>query len=141
MTQAAGTVLDSSVLLDVFTEDPTWGKWSQVQLTSAAQRGALVLNAVVLAEIPRVPYVHCRELEIDPGVLNLVREVRASGFTDGTPDVVEDHRGHGQCLDAARGEPGQPAPAKSLSDPARQGKASFRTPVPTTSPCFTQPQC
>ena len=37
--------------------------------------------------------------------------------------------------------PGQPAPAKSLSDPARQGKASFRTPVPPTSPCFTQPQC
>jgi hypothetical protein len=39
------------VLLDVFTEDPTWGEWSQAQLTSAANRGTLVLNAVVLAEI------------------------------------------------------------------------------------------
>lgn len=51
MTQTAGTVVDSSVLLDVFTEDPAWGHWSQAQLTSAAQRGTLVLNAVVLAEI------------------------------------------------------------------------------------------
>jgi predicted nucleic acid-binding protein len=51
VTQAAGTVVDSSVLLDVFTEDPTWGQWSQAQITTAAERGALVLNAVVLAEI------------------------------------------------------------------------------------------
>jgi predicted nucleic acid-binding protein len=51
VTQTAGTVVDSSVLLDVFTEDPTWGRWSQTQLTSAAERGTLVLNAVVLAEI------------------------------------------------------------------------------------------
>jgi predicted nucleic acid-binding protein len=48
---AAGTFVDSSVLLDVFTEDPRWGDWSQAQLTQAAQRGAIVLNAVVLAEI------------------------------------------------------------------------------------------
>jgi predicted nucleic acid-binding protein len=38
-------------LLDVFTADPEWGEWSQTQLTQAAQRGALILNAVVLAEI------------------------------------------------------------------------------------------
>ena len=53
MTQAAGTVVDSSVLLDVFTADPTWGQWSEAQLTSAAQRGTLVVNAVVIAEIAR----------------------------------------------------------------------------------------
>lgn len=51
MTQTAGTVVDSSVLLDVYTDDPTWGQWSRTQLTSAAKRGSLVLNAVVLAEI------------------------------------------------------------------------------------------
>ncbi|MDA8069230.1 MAG: type II toxin-antitoxin system VapC family toxin [Actinomycetota bacterium] len=43
--------MDSSVLLDVFTEDETWLAWSQERLTEAAERGALVLNAVVLAEI------------------------------------------------------------------------------------------
>jgi predicted nucleic acid-binding protein len=48
---AAGTLVDSSVLLDVFTEDPRFLEWSQEQLTRAARRGAVVLNAVVLAEI------------------------------------------------------------------------------------------
>lgn len=47
----AGTVVDSSVLLDVFTEDPRWLDWSERQLVEAAQRGALILNAVVLAEV------------------------------------------------------------------------------------------
>lgn len=51
MTPVSGTVVDSSVLLDVFTEDSRWFTWSQAHLTEAAQRGALVLNAVVLAEI------------------------------------------------------------------------------------------
>jgi predicted nucleic acid-binding protein len=51
VSYAGGTFVDSSVLLDVFTVDPNWGVWSEAQLVQAAQRGALVLNAVVLAEI------------------------------------------------------------------------------------------
>lgn len=47
----AGTVVDSSVLLDVFTEDRRWLPWSEEHLTEALQRGALILNAVVLAEV------------------------------------------------------------------------------------------
>lgn len=48
---ARGTLVDSSVLLDVFTEDDRWLDWSQRHLAAAAQRGALVLNSVVLAEV------------------------------------------------------------------------------------------
>lgn len=51
MRSTGGTVVDSTVLLDVFTDDPEWGDWSQAHLARAAQRGALILNAVVLAEI------------------------------------------------------------------------------------------
>jgi predicted nucleic acid-binding protein len=51
LTAAAGTFVDSSVLLDVFTEDPNWLQWSQANLIKAAQRGALVINAVVIADI------------------------------------------------------------------------------------------
>lgn len=52
------TFVDSSVLLDLFTEDSRWLAWSQQQLTRAAQQGALVLNTVVLAEIaPRFPRI------------------------------------------------------------------------------------
>lgn len=51
MSATAGTLVDSSVLLDLFTEDATWLIWSQARLVDAAERGALVINAVVLAEI------------------------------------------------------------------------------------------
>jgi predicted nucleic acid-binding protein len=51
VSDTSGTVVDSSILLDVFTVDPTWADWSQTELTRAAQRGALILNAVVVAEI------------------------------------------------------------------------------------------
>jgi predicted nucleic acid-binding protein len=51
VSPAGGTVVDSSVLLDVFTQDKRWGKWSEENLLAAALRGALVINAVVLAEI------------------------------------------------------------------------------------------
>lgn len=51
MSRPGGTLVDSSVLLDVFTENPEWLDWSQTRLAEAAQRGALILNAVVLAEI------------------------------------------------------------------------------------------
>jgi predicted nucleic acid-binding protein len=58
VSPAPGTLIDSSVLLDIFTEDPRWLAWSQTQLTLAAQRGAVVVNAVVLAEIaPRFPRI------------------------------------------------------------------------------------
>lgn len=45
------TFVDSSVLLDVFTEDRRWLAWSERELARAASRGAIVLNPVVLAEI------------------------------------------------------------------------------------------
>jgi predicted nucleic acid-binding protein len=52
------TFVDSSILLDLFTEDRRWLSWSQEQLTKAAQRGAIILNAIVLAEIaPRFPRI------------------------------------------------------------------------------------
>lgn len=51
MRARPGTVVDSSVLLDVFTEDPDWLEWSERELTTALRAGPLIVNAVVLAEI------------------------------------------------------------------------------------------
>ncbi|MEK6328338.1 MAG: type II toxin-antitoxin system VapC family toxin [Actinomycetota bacterium] len=51
MNGLPGTVVDSSVLLDVFTEDPRSYQWSEAHLVDAAERGPLVVNAVVLAEL------------------------------------------------------------------------------------------
>jgi predicted nucleic acid-binding protein len=72
------TFVDSSVLLDLFTEDPRWLSWSQEQLTLAAQRGAVVLNAVVLAEIaPRFPRIE--ELRAALPSMAVIEEIPTAG--------------------------------------------------------------
>ncbi len=45
------TLIDTNVLLDLFTNDPVWAAWSIQQLDAAAARGALIINDVVYAEL------------------------------------------------------------------------------------------
>jgi hypothetical protein len=45
------TLVDSSVLLDILTEDPTWSSWSEDALASAGDAGRLVINPIVYAEV------------------------------------------------------------------------------------------
>lgn len=45
------TVLDSSVILDVVTDDPVWADASEAALVEAMGKGALVVGECVLAEI------------------------------------------------------------------------------------------
>lgn len=50
------TALDSSVILDVLTDDPQWAKSSERALQSAMSAGALIIGECVLAEItPALP--------------------------------------------------------------------------------------
>ncbi len=44
-------MVDSNVLLDVVTDDPTWGEWSSGSLEQAADEAALVINALIYAEV------------------------------------------------------------------------------------------
>lgn len=44
-------LVDSNVLLDVVTGDPTWGSWSSEALRSAADSCVLVINALIYAEV------------------------------------------------------------------------------------------
>jgi predicted nucleic acid-binding protein len=77
VSPGGGTVVDSSVLLDVFTEDRRWLDWSQRHLTEAAQRGALIVNAVVLAEIaPRFSRIEAVRAAL-PSMI-LVEEIPAA---------------------------------------------------------------
>ncbi|MDQ3147782.1 MAG: type II toxin-antitoxin system VapC family toxin [Actinomycetota bacterium] len=48
---AAGTLVDSNVLLDIFTEDVTWLEWSADALAAAAEAGPLYINPIVYAEV------------------------------------------------------------------------------------------
>ncbi len=44
-------IVDSNVLLDVVTDDPTWSAWSSSSLEQAADEAILVINAVIYAEV------------------------------------------------------------------------------------------
>ena len=44
------TLVDSSVLIDVLVDDPSWFDWSLAQLEAAALRGPLLINDIVYAE-------------------------------------------------------------------------------------------
>ena len=87
------TFVDSSILLDLFTEDERWLSWSQEQLTHAAQRGAIVLNAVVLAEIaPRFPRIE--ELHAALPAMAIVEEIPlAAAFLAGHAHADYRHAG------------------------------------------------
>ena len=43
--------MDSNILLDVITRDPTWSSWSQNALREAAERTSLTINPIVFAEV------------------------------------------------------------------------------------------
>lgn len=45
------TLVDSSVLLDVLTDDPRWATWSSAALADAADAGPVAINPIVYAEI------------------------------------------------------------------------------------------
>lgn len=45
------TLVDTNVLLDLVTDDPTWADWSVAQLEAASLLGPLLINAVVYAEL------------------------------------------------------------------------------------------
>jgi len=44
-------LVDSNVLLDVITADPTWGTWSSASLERTADEAILVINALIYAEV------------------------------------------------------------------------------------------
>jgi predicted nucleic acid-binding protein len=56
------TLVDSSVLLDIATSDPDWLAWSSEALESAANESALVINALIYAEVS-IGYQKIEDLE------------------------------------------------------------------------------
>lgn len=73
VTALSATLVDSCVLIDVLADDPAWADWSIDQLEKQGQRGPLVINPLILAEIsPR--YERADDLEAALAGLPLVRE-------------------------------------------------------------------
>jgi predicted nucleic acid-binding protein len=49
--QRPATLVDSNVLLDLFTRDPQWCAWSRAQLAEALDRGPVLINQIVYGEV------------------------------------------------------------------------------------------
>ena len=47
----SGVLVDSNVLLDLFTDDAAWAAWSEARLAEAFDAGQVVINPLVYAEI------------------------------------------------------------------------------------------
>ena len=58
----AGTLVDSNVLLDLFTEDRLWREWSETQLADALDRGSTLIDPIIYAEIS-ISFERIEELE------------------------------------------------------------------------------
>lgn len=44
-------LVDSNVIIDLLTEDPTWRLWSEAALRDAADRDEVAINPIIYAEI------------------------------------------------------------------------------------------
>jgi predicted nucleic acid-binding protein len=51
LSACRGVLVDSNVLLDIATNDPTWSSWSGRALAECAEQATLVINPVIYAEV------------------------------------------------------------------------------------------
>jgi hypothetical protein len=62
-------LLDSNVLLDLATADPSWQAWSEGQLRNALKIGSVGINPIIYAEIaPAFSSVAALERWLDPRI-------------------------------------------------------------------------
>jgi predicted nucleic acid-binding protein len=50
-SRPSATLVDSSVLLDILTDDPAWSQWSGDALARSGDEGRLVISPIVYAEV------------------------------------------------------------------------------------------
>jgi len=73
-----GIFIDSCVLLDLFTNDPKWGNWSEDVLNRYSQTNTLFINSIVYTEISigfnRIEEVEEAVEQVGVKVLEIPRE-------------------------------------------------------------------
>ena len=57
-----GLLVDSNVILDVFSDDPAWGDWSESMLDQHSVTHVLYINPVVYSEVS-IGFARIEELE------------------------------------------------------------------------------
>ena len=87
--ERAVTLVDSSVMLDVLTDDSAWAQWSGWALATARDEGRVIINPVVYAEIS-VGFDRIEELDDALPAADFEREPLpfAAGFLAGKAFVA-----------------------------------------------------
>lgn len=88
------TLVDSNVLLDIVTDDPTWSAWSSKSLAEAFDTGRVVVNPIVYAEVS-VGFSLIENLDDALPATQFVREPLpyAAGFLAGKAFLAYRRRG------------------------------------------------
>lgn len=78
-----GVLIDSCVLLDLFTNDPNWADWSEHILGQYSASNTLYINAMIYTEIAivfkTIEEVDCALAQIPVKVLEMPRVLIFSG--------------------------------------------------------------
>ncbi len=73
-----GILIDSCVLLDLFTDDLTWADWAEAILEQYSQTNSLFINAIIYAEVSigftKIEDVEAALAELNIKVLEMPRE-------------------------------------------------------------------
>jgi predicted nucleic acid-binding protein len=78
------TLVDTNILLDLVTDDPTWAAWSIGQLDAAALKGKLAINAVVYAELSvRFATIEALDAILDETAIDIAPIPRSALFLAG----------------------------------------------------------
>ena len=87
-------LVDSNVLIDVLTTDPTWAAWSTSALRTAAETARLVLNPVVYGEVA-VAYdtIEALDAALEPSALEREELPYPAAFLAGRAHVAYRRRG------------------------------------------------
>ncbi len=78
------TLVDSNVLIDIITDDPTWADWSVGHLDAAALLGPVVINDIIYAEVSvRMPTIEDLDAILTETAISLSAIPRSALFLAG----------------------------------------------------------
>lgn len=73
-----GVLVDSCILLDLFTYDPNWAEWSEHILEQYSQTNTLYINSIIYTEISmafaKIEQIEAAVAELGTKVLEIPRE-------------------------------------------------------------------
>lgn len=82
------TLVDSNILLDIFTRTPVWWEWSLARLEDAALHGPLLINDVIFAETSiRFPAIEDFEAALAEAGITVAPMPRMAPFLAGKASV------------------------------------------------------